>query len=510
MLEKDENKRSTADEIITHMYLQGEKSRDEGSSTTTSVVDELEPGAQEVCKDGANENIANRRRKLMGRLNKEYGHGQGCACSENHADGKHYWMNRFTVADRQHEGSKLVFEWWLESKVKEESIIPAGMKLANLSACNDKSHDAITQMLRDHKINLELFDQGSYKPLSDMAFEISRGAARLMLDATEFKKLVRVVDVVCLRLYAPSGKMLIESGELFPDGRTRCIHRLPGTKREPHENSKQTVQRVIKEYLDMGNLSISLDFESREIFEEEMDSPSYPIFTVYRKEIVQGHVLSSSAKGAMSRAGLPGCTAWSVEDKKRNTKYFIWMSKNEALSKKVKVRVTGSEGASGLVAPPIGMQVDDLRLYLQRHNIDVSLYGQGSAKTLAAFSNELTKGESNLTTAANGDLLRVVDIINLKVVHPTGDILVQTRLECSDGTEKLYKRLPGAGRRPEENMFLTARRLLRKTLRMEDNDVIFDPSEVLYQEEERQSSSFPGMKTLYRKNLIKANLVGNP
>merc|ERR1712137_313827 len=384
------------------------------------------------------------------------------------------------------------------------------MKPVSLSARNDKSQDAITQILRDHNINLELFDQGSYKPLSDMASEISRGAARLMLDATEFKKLVRVVDVVCLRLYAPSGKMLIESGELFPDGRSRCIHRLPGTKREPHENSKQTVQRFIKEYLDMGNLSISLDFESREIFEEEMDSPSYPIFTVYRKEIVQGHVLPSSTKSAMSRAGLPGCTAWSVEDKKRNTKYFIWMREKEALSKKVKVRVTGSEGVSGLVAPPIGMQVDDLRLYLQRHDIDVSLYGQGSAKTLAAFSNELTKGESSLTTAENGDLIRVVDIINLKVIHPTGDILVQTRVECSDGTEKTFKRLPGAGRRPEENMFLTARRLLRKTLRMEDNDVVFDPSEVLYQEEERKSSSFPGMKTLYRKNLIKANLVGNP
>eukprot|EP00913_Durusdinium_trenchii_P016390 g15406.t1 len=78
-----------------------------------------------------------------------------------------------------------------------------------------------------------------------------------MLDATTHKKLVRVVDVVLLRLYSSQKKdrLLIEVAEQYPDGRrsvltegpSRCATRLPGSKKLPHENSQETAIRIMKE-----------------------------------------------------------------------------------------------------------------------------------------------------------------------------------------------------------------------------------------------------------------------
>lgn len=544
MIDKDEEKRSSAAQVMQHAYITGvdktpDAIEDSKNVSDSIVADEVlkdgdgnskrrkepvdrpqskidTPGktasdAHDVFKDGANEGITKRRRELVERLNNEHGRGPqskidtpGKTTSDK--ANKHYWMKWFAISDKQVEGSKLVFEWWGEHQVMAQGIIPTDMKPVSNAVAGDKSADAIHFMLRDHNIDTNQFGKGQCRPMEELTAEIQRGAARLMLDATEFKKLVRVVDVICLRLSAPSGKLLIETKEQFPDGRIRDTYRLPGTKKEPHENSKQTGQRIIKEYLNMGDINITLDFESREVFEEGYPSPTYPIFTVYRKQIVEGKVTSSN-QAALSRVGLPACTPWQAEDNRHNTKHFSWMREKDALAHKVKVRVTGSEGVSGLVAPPIGMNEPDLRKYLEQHNIDVSKYGKDHAKSLAAFSNDLIKGESSLQTTANGELIRVVDLINLKVIHPSKDILVQTHQVLADGSKKDYNRLPGAGRRPEENMFLTARRLLRRHLKIEDNDVVIDPSKVMLSEEERQSPNFPGIRTVYRKHLISADLV---
>merc|ERR550532_1765385 len=60
------------------------------------------------------------------------------------------------------------------------------------------------KMLQEHNIDTKMFGKGKAKTLTGLAGEVRSGAARLMLDATEHKKLVRVVDVVVLRI-RPSG-----------------------------------------------------------------------------------------------------------------------------------------------------------------------------------------------------------------------------------------------------------------------------------------------------------------
>jgi len=96
-------------------------------------------------------------------------------------------------------------------------------------------------------------------------------------------------------------------------------------------------------------------------------------------------------------------------------------------------------------------------------------------------------------------------------VNPgTGDVLVQTEQTFGDGTKNMLNRLPGAKRRPDENQFLTARRLLRKQLKIDENNCILDAKGVQYYEEEKSSQAFPGVRTVYRKRLIRADLQKTP
>jgi hypothetical protein len=261
----------------------------------------------------------------------------------------------------------------------------------------------------------------------------------------------------------------------------------------------------------MGDCKISFDYDDKEVFEEENESPSYPgVKTVYRKEIVEGYVVCTD-KDELTKKGLPSGANWNFEDKKKNTKFFSWMTDKQAQSKGAKMKAEGTEEVSGLVAAPIGLNETDLTDYLQKHRVDISAFGKGSARSLKEFSTELIKGESSLMEDEKGQVMRVVDLIIMKIVNPgTCDVLVQTEQSFQDGTKNLLNRLPGAKRRPDENQFLTARRLLRKQLKIDENNCQLQSKDVQYYEEEKNSSAFPGIKTVYRKRLIQANLIKTP
>ena len=98
--------------------------------------------------------------------------------------------------------------------------------------------------VQEQKINVEEFGVGKAKPLSRFCQEIQRGAAGLMLDATNYKKSVRVVDVVLLRLSRQSGKILIQQSEHMENQEPTERLQLPGTKREPYKNRMVSDQRL--------------------------------------------------------------------------------------------------------------------------------------------------------------------------------------------------------------------------------------------------------------------------
>lgn len=507
MLQKQEAERASADEIIVHSWL---CPADIGEASRL-----LKPGIERVgthsSLEGPNFNheeinvgVVERRGELVERLKNEHTKEQNTSTFRHVSS-----LALFSVPDRRNPGVSITYEWWDPEKVRAAGLLARdGIErtLEEVAAELDRSPHLVGQLLKDHNIDITKFGQGEAKTLEQLASEVQSGAARLMLDATSHRKLVRVVDVVLLRLSAAKDKdcLLIEVGEQYPDGRRRTAYRVPGTKKFPHENSQETAMRVLKEFLSMDSVTVSFDFDSKEVYEEEMDSPSFPgVRTVYRKEIVQCYVDESNEERLRS-IGLPDGSKWSAEDEKHNVKFFAWMSEADALKMKVKLRAEGSEEVSGLVMPPVGLNEKDLTECLLRHNVDISLFGKAQAKSLKDFSKDLMSGECSLLLDAHGQVIRVIDRVVLVLVSPSNKILVQAALVTADGARHPINRLPASKGRPDESQFVTARRILRKQLRIDENQVRLDPKKAKIYEETRPSPSVPGMQTVYRRRFIEA------
>jgi len=506
MLDKQEKSRYSSDLVMSHPWVQENGRRSAGA--TDSKDDEKTEGEglrEEVVNDG----IKERRQELINRLNREHqvksNDGKRAAGSSSH-----YMNKMFVLADKQIPGMKLTYEWWDGAKAKATGLLdPEGqVRPASHYEAGQEGNDLkmFSRMLEDHNIDPSQFGKGQAKKLEGLAAEVLAGAARLMLDATEHKKLVRVADVVVLRLRSPGQpRLLIEVKEVLPDGRKRETFRLPGTKKEPHENTRQTTERILQEMLGIAASSVKLDLARIERFEEEMESPSYPgVRTVYRKEIVEG-VVSTVDKALLEKVGLPAFTEWSQADRQGNTKFFNWMSDREAEAKKVKLKAEASEAVSTLVRAPIGFNEEALRAHLKSLSVDPERFGKDGARTIKEFSAELIRGESALTQVG-GKLQRVVDVVLMVVRNPaTGEVLVQSEQVDGHGHKTRLDRLPGAKCRPDENQFLSARRILRRQLEIDENQVRLD-RDVTFIEEEKPSSGYPGLKTVYRKRMIRAEL----
>merc|ERR1712150_15543 len=88
-----------------------------------------------------------------------------------------------------------------------------------------------------------------------------------------------------------------------------------------------------------------------------------------------------------------------------------------------------------------------------------------------------------------------------------GEILVEAI--SSHPGECVLHRLPGAKRRPDENQFLAAWRFLSMGLRVSENCINMDPSEVMITEEVKDSYQYPGVRSKYRKRIIFAEVLGD-
>jgi len=250
---------------------------------------------------------------------------------------------------------------------------------------------------------------------------------------------------------------------------------------------------------------VTFDWNSVERQEEETNSPSFPgVTTVYRKELVDCKVTASD-KALQESVGLPGFAEWSAKDQEGNTKFFAWMSDSEAEAKKVKITNQGSH-ISTLVRAPIGLDEEALRDYLTKAGVDVSKFGQNGTKTLKQFSSELIKGETRLLMTENG-ILVITEVVMVVLDKPDSkQTLVQTGQVWPDKKENRAVRIPGAKRRPDENQFLCARRILKRQLEIDENVVTLS-QEVGCLEEDRQTTSYPGLKTVYRKRIIRGSVV---
>merc|ERR1711957_4973 len=166
----------------------------------------------------------------------------------------------------------------------------------------------------------------------------------------------------------------------------------------------------------------------------------------------------------------------------------------------------GAESSS-LVEAGTGLSETELNKFITDAKIDVSKYGTGHAKTLKEFSDELLVGDATLSVQPDGTLSRVVDVVVLLLTRGIdGETLVETQEILPDGSTVNLGRLPAIKRRPDENQFVAAQKLLKKKLRMDSIHVKLDSEDVKIIEERKESPSYPGISTLYRKRIISGSV----
>jgi len=146
---------------------------------------------------------------------------------------------------------------------------------------------------------------------------------------------------------------------------------------------------------------------------------------------------------------------------------------------------------------------------LENHRISLDSFGKGSAKPFDEFVKEIQEGRSRLLIDATRykSLVRTVETTLICVELVTGDFrkyLVETGFTYQDGRGKQGKfQLPGIKRQPHKN-----RRQMVNVLCefLQLGDVQFDFETVQRTEEDHESPSFPGIRTVYRKEMVKGRL----
>lgn len=495
-LNRDEAARVSADLALAQPYIKQDQTAP--ASPVVAAAADFAPQVKEPAKKHLNE----RRRELVERFEGT----NNMPSAVDIADGM------FEVKDRT--GKSIKFEWQDAAEVNKKGILQF-ISLAKASSQGyqddaQTSLDNIKKLLEDHKISTTPFGVGEAKSLEEFSNEMNSGAAQFLLDASQHKKLTRVVDVVVLRLVHGSGedaKFLVQTGLMYADGRKGpAIMQLAGAKREAFENSLQTAMRLVNERISMSFVPIKWNLEKLEQFEEEEDSPSYPgVTTVYKKTIISGTVATSDRK-VLDKIGLSDLGIWTSTDAKKDVRSFKWLTEAQCREQNVKLRYekegNSTDGISALVQASFGFDADSIATLLEDNGIDWRKFANGSS-SVQDLANELSQGESTLQREKDGSLVRLVDVVILKITNKeTGKLLV-----AHSALSTTNERLPGTKRRPYENHFATAKRILLNALKMDSNYVMLDTSDIRIVEEKTQSAKYPTLDTKYRRLIINATFT---
>jgi len=274
----------------------------------------------------------------------------------------------------------------------------------------------------------------------------------------------------------------------------------------------QAAHRVLATHLQMTDAEIVFDFTKMETCEEDTDSPSYPgIRSVYNKTFIEGAVTTKDPV-VLRRIGIEGTSELQVTDKTKVERHYQWFTEDQCLERHVKLRVLGkTHDTSALVRAPLGFKDEDMLAYhLTECGIDVSKFGQQGTKTLGEFADELATGDSSLEKRGDGSLLRVVDIVALKIIkETTGEVLIHST-RVSDGSVRKMDGLPHMRHRPDECQFLTAWYLVDRICRLDECYILLK-KDVKVAEELKDNPAYPGMSTKHRRRTITGTLFpGRP
>lgn len=197
---------------------------------------------------------------------------------------------------------------------------------------------------------------------------------------------------------------------------------------------------------------------------------------------------------------------------------FAWLSGSEIESAGLLSFDNAKAASSQDMQKDADSSMETIRLMLENNNIRTDKFGQGEAKAFSQFVLEVQNGESQLMldAARHKSVVRVVEVAVIRItatVDGAQKILLQVGETFEDGRPRPGKshQLPGIKKRPYESGQDVVERIFQERLRCKDYAKIgkIDINTQEYVEEAEESSSYPGVRTVYRKEFFACSVAGD-
>lgn len=324
------------------------------------------------------------------------------------------------------------------------------------------------------------------------------------------KKLIRVVDVVVPVLIAPSGDVLVIGEEKIIGGKLQLANTaLPAKKRLAWEHKNVTAIRALAP---LGIKAEDIKFtEKRDFVIRKEQSQSCPgLLTVYRRSVLNLEFDDERASTQqLAQKGWPKGELF-VEEKDGVRKTWSWITR-QAFDEQALLEGDSELAARYAAVVPARthdrLGHTDLRQKFKRCGLDTETLPDEKLEELA---NEQETGECTLIEQDMGGgkckLQRVVRLAVVRVVNDNGDILVEVGKKVRDKVTG-DKKFPGIKQRINENAFVAARRWLTSRLMLDDDEIHFDTEAGGMIAENQDSKNFPGLQSIYEKQVIQARLA---
>lgn len=434
---------------------------------------------------------------------------------------------RVSFTDKQRVGETKTYEWWSKERcidkrvpdvdtqcVRTESAASssgATMCAGDVVVGEPANVDYLETLVKDHRIDISKFGVGQAKNLSALYHELGAHECCLLV---RDDSLIRLVDLVVLRIASADGRFLVEAEQTFSDGRSRTVQRLPAVmcraKGKGIESAMLEVARILESELKTTSEVVSVDVmnSQEEVTVEMTYSQSYPgLQTIYRRFIFNARVSSkASARKALAIGQPDGSSFETSLDDGTRIRWEWWdAARCQAASMPVESARTAATEFEGFRRLAGDWDEASLVELLTRHKIDTKLFGVGGARTIAQLASEVNSGETRLYEKPNspGELRRYLEILIVRIRSTLGAYFIETAHSFGQGLKRRRNLFPATKVRPFEDKIWAVRRLLCELdIPFANAKTCFGPTRT----EQTTSPSYPNIVTVYLKQVVEVQL----
>jgi aspartate/methionine/tyrosine aminotransferase len=148
--------------------------------------------------------------------------------------------------------------------------------------------------------------------------------------------------------------------------------------------------------------------------------------------------------------------------------------------------------------------IDELRGWLNRHNVDLTFWGDGNAKSVPHLWQEYVSGETRLREDPPRRMVNVAQVI----IRRGQKVLLEAEQVMENGSRRSRRQPPSEKFKPGETYLDATRRCLQEELGAQPEAIHISPETHTVHTERRGSSSYPGLLTEYTFHTVEAQVDG--